>query len=103
MSSQSNEYILLDTRIIKEAISKKQDMLNEYNSIVSDFESSVNTLLNNWKGYGADSFNDDVGKLKRNFGEFSDRLRSLSDMLDDILMLIEQKDTELGNYNTDPK
>ena len=78
-------------------------MLQRYNRIKEDYKKAINHLNENWKGEGADAFRKDESKIGKNIENIFDILKSMSDMLEDCLEIIEQKDKALGAYNVDPK
>ena len=104
MGKQSSaDYVLHDAALIRAALDQREELLQRYNRIKSDYRSAVKNLLNNWKGEGADAFRQDEAKIGKNIESIYDIMRSMSDMLVDCLTILDEKDKALGEYNANPK
>lgn len=97
--SEKNACILHDTRIIKNAMAQKEDFITRYNDIRSSYKSVIHTLLENWKGEGADAFAEDTNIIGKNINNLYDILKAMSDMLQDCVDMLEKKSSALQTYN----
>lgn len=59
-------YNLLNTGMIQKAVAKRDDILQKYDKINSDYDAIVKKLLDNWKGDGAEAFEKDAQNVKAN-------------------------------------
>ena len=98
-----DEYVLLDTGIIKNALSRKAEFLKRYDDLRDEYVRIVKELSENWKGYGADAFSKDALKVQKKIGSIYDILKTMSDTIDDCITVFSECDTSLGKYNEDPK
>lgn len=96
-------YKLLDTGMIQKAVAKRDDILQKYDKINSDYDAIVKKLLENWKGDGAESFEKDAKNVKANLTGVYEILKIMCDTLQDCLSVFQECDTGLGEYNRDPK
>jgi len=97
--AENNECILHDTKIIKNAMAKKEDFITRYDDIRERYRETINTLLENWKGEGADAFAYDTNIIGKNINNLYDILRAMSDMLQDCVDMLEKKSNSLKAYN----
>ena len=97
----NDEFVLIDTSIIDEVISKREHLVSEYDAINTEYERIVRELMNNWKGKGADAFRYDADKVKTNIAGIYDILKIMCDTLEDCKAIIAEADTALGNYNSE--
>lgn len=97
-----NEYVVLDTKVIGEAIARKQDLINSYNALNQEYERIVEALLSNWTGRGATAFKKDASTVKTNIVGIFDILKTLCDTMTDCKEIFEECDSGLGEYNRDP-
>ena len=95
-------FVLLDTDAIDAAISKKEDFLTRYDQINQDYDRIVNTLLDNWKGRGANAFENDANEVRTNLTGIYDILKTMCDVLTDCREIITEVDSAIGNYNREP-
>lgn len=96
---QDNGYVVLDTRAFDVAIAKKDDLISKYDAINNEYDDIVNTLMNNWKGKGANAFKKDAQTVKTNIVGIYDILRVMCDTLTDCRAIFAECDTALGEYN----
>ena len=59
----------------------------------------IHTVLENWKGEGADAFAEDTNIIGKNINNLYDILRAMSDMLQDCVDMLEKKSSALQTYN----
>ena len=50
--------------MIQKAVAKRDDILQKYDKINSDYDAIVKKLLDNWKGDGAEAFEKDAQNVK---------------------------------------
>lgn len=97
-----NGYVLLDTKAFDEAIDRKQDLINSYNSLNQEYDRIVNNLLSNWKGRGAAAFQKDALTVKKNIVGIYDILKTMCDTLTDCKEIFAECDHALGEFNRNP-
>ena len=95
----SEEYNLLDTRIMDAVIAQRGQWLQSYSEIESSYQNAVSQLLGNWQGRGADAFREDASAVQRNMTGIYDILRTMCDTLSDCREVFSQRDKGLGDYN----
>ncbi|MEE0954243.1 MAG: hypothetical protein U0L49_00335 [Eubacterium sp.] len=93
---------LLDTKAFDRALSKKQSLINSYDSINNEYDRIVNDLLKNWKGRGADAFKKDATTVKTNLTGIFDILKIMCDTLTDAKTVFTECDTVIGDFNRNP-
>ena len=86
-----DEYVLLDTGIIRNAISRKAEFLKRYDDLRDEYVRIVKELSENWK------------KVQKKIGSIYDILKTMSDTIDDCITVFSECDTSLGKYNENPK
>ena len=87
-------YNLLNTGMIQKAVAKRDDILQKYDKINSDYDAIVKKLLDNWKGDGAEAF-DLTGVYEI--------LKIMCDTLQDCLSVFQECNAGLEEYNRNPK
>ena len=92
-------YNLLDTQALKTFIDSQKSLKERYNRIVNDYNRIVNDLLNDWKGKGADAFQEDSETVATNIVGIQDILNTMCDTLRDCCDIFEECDTSLGSSN----
>jgi WXG100 family type VII secretion target len=95
-------FIALDTKAFNAVRDTTDKLVSEYDKIKTDYDSIVNTLLENWKGRGADAFRDDATKVKTNIGGIYDILKTMCDTLKECEEVFAEKDRALGDYTSNP-
>ena len=95
----AEEYRLLDTRKIDEALAQKQTLISDYNALNRAYDVAVERLLENWKGRGAEAFLKDAGTVRANISGICDILRTMCDTLSDCREAFFECDGALGDYN----
>ncbi len=98
----ADEYVLLDTKAFDQALAKKDDLIRQYDDINTEYDRIVNTLLNNWKGRGANAFKKDAQTVKTNIVGIFDILKIMCDTLTDCRQIFAEVDTALGESNRNP-
>lgn len=92
-------YQVLDTRIIDSVIAQRGHWMESYSEIEHAYKEAVDSLLENWKGRGADAFRQDAKAVQRNISGVYDILRTMCDTLTDCRELFSKRDGSLGKYN----
>lgn len=100
---EDNGYIVLDTKAFDAAIAQKEELINAYNALNTEYDRIVATLLNNWKGKGADAFKKDAQTVKTNIVGIYDILKIMCDTLTDCRAVFAECDSGLGEYNRNPE
>lgn len=99
---EDHGYVCLDTKAFDAAIAKKQDLINSYNELNTDYDRIVNNLLRDWKGRGASAFRRDAQTVKTNIVGIFDILKIMCDTLTDCREIFGECDAALGEYNRNP-
>ena len=101
---KNDGFVLLDTKAIKNALAKKDDLIKSYEAINKEYDSIVDDLLkdDHWKGRGATAFKKDATTVKTNIVGIFEILKVLCDTLTDCLEIFEECDKALGEYNQNP-
>lgn len=92
----------IDTASFDAVMDIRAELLSDYDKINADYERITNTLLDNWKGRGADAFRADAARVRTNIGGIYDILKIMSDTLIDCREIIGMTDNQLGEVNRDP-
>lgn len=93
------EYEKLDTQAFENFISSRESLISRYNSITTRYKQTVKTLIENWKGKGADAFEEDSEKVIANLGGIQDILITMCDTLRDCREIFGECDTSLRENN----
>lgn len=96
-------YNLLNTGMIQKAVAKRDDILQKYDKIDSDYDAIVKKLLDNWKGDGAEAFEKDAQNVKANLTGVYEILKIMCDTLQDCLSVFQECNAGLEEYNRNPK
>ena len=94
-----NGYVKLDTRCFDRALEKKEKIIESYNSLNTEYDTCIKKLMQNWKGKGADAFQQDALTVKRNIVGIYEILTLMFDTLTDCRQIFEECDQGLGNSN----
>ena len=100
--ANNTDYVLLDTKVFDEVISRKESLIQKYDEINTTYDEIVKVLLENWQGQGADAFRSDASKVKANITGIYDILKTMCDTLTDCRQIFEECDKALGEYNRNP-
>ena len=97
------DFVSADIGIVEKFALKSQEMVTEFNSIKTEFETINNNLLGIWKGAGADAYKYETDHILENIGGIKDILDSINNgVLNDIKDNYNQLDQELGEFNRNP-
>ena len=99
---KNDGFVLLDTKAIKNALDKKDGLIESYKAINEEYDGIVNDLLKVWKGRGATAFEKDATTVKTNIVGIFEILKVLCDTLTDCVEIFEECDKALGEYNQNP-
>ncbi len=100
--SDATGFVHLDSKALDTVLEKKDRLLNAYNEINTRYDTIVQNLLNNWKGTGANAFEEDAHAVKMNIGSIQEILQTMCDVLQDCRDLYQLYDTAIGEFNADP-
>lgn len=95
-------YVLLDTKAFDTFISESGSLVQRYREINNEYDAIVRTLLDVWKGEGADAFRRDAFTVKGNIAGIYDILKTMCDTLTDCRQVFSEADQSLGAYNRNP-
>ena len=95
-------FVLLDTRCFDQAIAMRPSLVQQYEKIDTTYTETVETLLKNWKGRGAEAFADDARTVKTNITGIFEILKVMCDTLEDCREVFAECDKSLGDYNRNP-
>ncbi len=96
-----NKFVLIDTSIIDDVISRRDHLVAEYDAINAEYDRIVADLMKEWKGQGANAFKSDAEKVKTNIAGIYDILKIMCDTLEDCKYIFAEADTALGDYNNE--
>ena len=99
---EDNGYVVLDTRAFAAAIAMKEDLIRSYDALNTEYDRIVNSLMQDWKGRGAEAFRKDAQTVKTNIIGIYDILRTMCDTLEDCRTIFAECDKGLGEYNRNP-
>lgn len=99
---KDNGYVVLDTKAFDQALAKKDGLIRSYNELNQEYDRIVNTLLQNWKGRGANAFKKDATTVKTNIVGIFDVLKTMCDTLTDCKTIFAECDSALSDYNRNP-
>ena len=80
---EDNGYVVLDTRAFDAAIAMKEDLIRSYDALNTEYDRIVNSLMQDWKGRGAEAFRKDAQTVKTNIIGIYDIMRTMCDTLED--------------------
>lgn len=92
----------LDTKSFDNFFSNKEIFIKKYDEINNDYNRIVSTLLENWKGLGADAFKKDASDIKTNITSIYDILQNMFNTLTDCYEVFKECDKSLGDFNKNP-
>lgn len=95
------EYNLLDTRAFENFINSQKDLKTRYSDISTRYQNIVRELMKDWKGRGAEAFQEDSQKVMSNISGIQDILSTMCDTLRDCRDIFGECDTSLGANNRD--
>lgn len=96
---KDNGYICLDTRAIDNVIKMREALIAAYDRLNDYYDRSVNRLLQNWVGHGADAFKKDAETVRTNIVGIFDILKTMCDTLEDCREIFGKCDATLGVSN----
>lgn len=89
----------LDTQAFENFLSSRDNLISRYNNITTRYKQTVKTLIENWKGKGADAFEEDSEKVIANLCGIQDILTTMCDTLWDCREIFGECDTSLRENN----
>ncbi|MDR1640966.1 MAG: hypothetical protein LBT59_14825 [Clostridiales bacterium] len=89
----------LDTREFDKFIEIKPKLISKYEALSEKYDEIISTLLNSWKGEGAEAFKEDARKVKSNIVGIQDILQTMCNTLVDSRDIFGECDTSLGEAN----
>jgi len=97
------DFILADIYKIMQLETDSADAVQEFDRIKSQFNSINSTLLEKWKGDGADAYKYEVDHILENIGGIKDVLDALNTgVFKDIKDAYNKLDAELDIFNRNP-
>jgi uncharacterized protein YukE len=97
-------FVSADTAKIQKFESDSADAIAEFNSIKDSFNSINSTLLEKWKGAGADRYKKESDNILENIGAIKDVLDSINNgIIKDVKENYNALDEELGTFNRNPQ
>lgn len=94
-----SEFNLLDTLALDHFLESKDSILQRYSDIQTRYNKTVSNLLVDWKGRGADAFEEDANAVTKNLSGINDILKTMCDTLYDCREIFRECDTAIGNNN----
>lgn len=98
-----SNFISADLTIVESFIQQRSNMVTRFNKLKESYETINTSLLEKWKGHGADAYKLETDHILENIGGIGDILKSINeDVLNSILSSYSQLDEELGEFNQNP-
>lgn len=95
-----SDFVSADIGIVEGFASKSLEMIAEFDAIKTKYETINSTLLNAWKGHGADAYKKETDHILENIGGIKDILDSINNgVLGDIKNQYNTLDEDLGEFN----
>lgn len=80
------------------------EIIKEFNSIKTEFESINSTLLKKWKGEGAEAYKEETDHILEKIGGVEDVLKGINEgVMNDIKDSYLQLDEQLAEFNRNPQ
>lgn len=96
---KNGEYRKLDTTAFSDFLSQKNYFINTYQNISNRYRNIKDTLLQNWKGHGAEAFSRDAELIQQNIIGLAEILKTMCDTLQDCQSIFDQADSAIGEGN----
>lgn len=94
-----SEFNVLDTREFDKFIANQGSFVTRYNELSKEYDTIIKTLLNEWKGKGADAFYSDSQKVRTNISGIQEILQTMCDTLIDCEKIYSECDSALKTSN----
>ncbi len=99
----ANSIVSADIGTLESFVSSSESAIKEFANIKKEFETINTTLLNSWKGEGADAYKQESSHILENIGGIEDILNSINkDVLSGIIKNYNDMDAQLAELNTNP-
>lgn len=99
----SDGFVSADIEKMEKFESESKEVIKEYDDIKNKFNDINTTLLNKWKGAGADAYQKETSHILDNIGGIADILDSINNsVVKDIKDNYNKLDEELGEFNKNP-
>ena len=100
----SDAFVSADISKITKFMSDSEEAINEFNSIKEKFNTINKTLLNKWKGEGADAYKTETDHILENIGGIKDTLDGINNSaVKSIKDEYTKLDIQLGEFNKNPQ
>lgn len=98
------EFVSADIEKWERFENESYEAVNEFASIKQEFDSINNTLLNSWKGMGANIYRSETAHILEKIGGIEDVLKSINEsVIKDVKDAYNNLDNELGEFNINPE
>lgn len=99
----ASTFVSADIGAISKFMSDSEDAIREFNSIKEKFEDINTTLLNKWKGEGADAYKQETDHILENIGGIKDVLDGINNgAVKSIKDEYTNLDNQLAEFNLNP-
>lgn len=83
---------------------ESEEVIKEFDSIKTEFESINSSLLSKWKGVGADAYKDESDHILEKIGGVEDILKGINEgVVKDIKDCYMKLDEQLAQFNRNPQ
>lgn len=97
------EFVSADITAIAKFMEDSAEVIKEFDSIKSEFNTINETLLKKWKGEGADAYKYETDHILENIGGIKDVLDAINNSaVKSIREEYSKLDEELGEFNKNP-
>lgn len=99
----ASTFVSADIGAISKFMSDSEDAIREFDSIKEKFEDINTTLLNKWKGEGADAYKQETDHILENIGGIKDVLDGINNgAVKSIKDEYTNLDNQLAEFNLNP-
>lgn len=99
-----SDFVSADISKIARFQEESENKAKEFDSIIETFKSINETLLNNWKGEGAEAYRYETDNILENIGGIRDVLKSINEgVIMQVKDIYLELDGELAEYNRNPQ
>lgn len=97
-------FVSADIAKISKFMSDSEEAITEFDAIKEEFNSINSTLLNKWKGEGADAYKNETDHILENIGGVKDVLDSINNgAVKSIKDEYTNLDNQLAEFNRNPQ
>lgn len=95
-------FVSADIGAMERFFSRGAELVTEFNSIKSEFESTHRTLNAVWNGYAGEAYQNFSDDVLENIGDLGTVLQSINESIQGVIDAYNNMDEELAAYNRNP-